>query len=118
MKSPILRAQPSAGPKRWVSSIDGEPHEFSRPCTICDGVISEGQPISFFRGAWAHRKCAADALISGDAVNAWLALGSDLARYPRGYNVSETRVIVDQLLRMAARMEPAFYDPDVDEVSA
>ncbi len=110
MPSPKLRVQDSVGPKKWTSSIDGLQRSFSTPCDVCREAITEGQPISYLRGGWAHKTCATNSLISADAGSAWLALASDLSRYPRSYNVAETRVIVDQLIRMAAGMVPDEYE--------
>jgi hypothetical protein len=110
MKTPHLSLIRSTGPKKYISSIDGEPRQFSSPCGICATAISEGRDISYFRGSWVHATCASNTLISGSAVNAWLVLGADLARHPRAYNVADTKSIVNQLMKMAAGMQPEALD--------
>lgn len=108
MKTPHLKSIPSTGPRLDEFHVDGRLYinERSTPCPVCEGSISSGQQISFLRGGWAHASCATNSLITNGAVNAWLALGSDLARHPRAYGTLETRLIVNQLLRLAAAMEP------------
>lgn len=112
MKTPLLSSIPSTGPKVIKWRMDG--HEYTQthatPCEFCKGPIAEGAEISYFRGAWVHARCAADSLITGGADSAWLALGSDLARHPRAYRTAETRLIVNQLLRIAAGMQPDDVD--------
>lgn len=112
--TPKLGTIPSTGPRLDEYFVEGKMYvqQTSTPCPFCDGVIEAGQSISYVRGAWAHAGCATDSLVTGSAASAWLALGSDLARHPSAYRASETRLIVNQLLRMAARMEPDPVDFD------
>lgn len=108
MKTPKLSTIPSTGPRLDEYYIEGRMYmnEWSTPCPFCDGPIIGGQNISHVRGAWGHAECATDSLVAGSAGSAWLALGSDLARHPRAYKTAETRLIVNQLLRMAAGTAP------------
>lgn len=112
MKTPKLSTIPSTGPRLDEFYVEGQMYvnERSTPCPICRQRIVAGEHISYVRDEWAHEKCATESLVAGGAVGAWLALGSDLARHPRAYKTAETRLIVNQLLRMAARMEPDAVD--------
>jgi hypothetical protein len=102
--TPKLSTIPSTGPRLDEFFVDGRMYvnQRSTPCPFCETAIAAGEPISFVRGDWAHAACATDSLVSGGAANAWLTLGSDLARHPRAYKTAETRLIVNQLLRIAA----------------
>jgi hypothetical protein len=109
VKTPKLSTIPSTGPRlNEYYDADGSMyvHEWSTPCPMCGKNIVGGEDISYLRGTWAHAGCATTSLISGQAAGAWLALGSDLARHPRAYKTAETKLIVNQLLRLAAGMEP------------
>lgn len=108
MKAPNLTSIPSTGPKLTEFHVDGQMYvdQRSTPCPVCRKHITAGEDISSVFGSWAHAACATDSLIRGGAEQAWLALGSDLARHPRGYKTAETRLIINQLLRIAASMQP------------
>lgn len=108
MTTPKLSSIPSIGPRLDEFYAEGRMYvnERSTPCPICRKGIAAGEPISYVRGDWAHAACATSHLIAGGAASAWLALGSDLARHPRAYKTAETRLIVNQLLRLAAGMVP------------
>jgi hypothetical protein len=104
--TPKLSTIPSTGPRLDEFYVDGRLYmnERATPCPFCRKPISAGEDISFVRGEWAHAGCATNSLVSGSAASAWLTLGSDLARHPRAYKTAETRLIVNQLLRIAASM--------------
>jgi len=90
MKVIPLRTRESDGPA-------GDFQEQNTPCTVCVRSIAAGQEITYFRG-WAHARCVTDALLNSEAANAWLVLGSQLARRPSHFNATEVRAIVGQLL--------------------
>lgn len=104
MTTPKLSTIPSVGPRLDEFYVDGRLYvnERATPCPFCLKPISAGADISFVRGEWAHANCATNSLVAGSAASAWLTLGSDLARHPRAYKTAETRLIVNQLLRIAA----------------
>lgn len=110
--TPKLGTIPSTGPRLDEFFVEGRMyvHERSTPCPVCRKKIEAGEDISFLHGEWAHASCATNSLVESGARSAWLALGSDLARHPRTYRASETRLIVNQLLRLAAGMPPADVD--------
>lgn len=77
---------------------------------MCRGDIAAGQSITFFRG-WAHAKCVTDALLNSEAGNAWLVLGAQLARRPSYFSATETRAIVEKLLRLAGDLPVEAWIP-------
>lgn len=104
MTTPKLRTSTSSGPRLDEYFVEGRMYmnEWSKPCCACRKDIAAGETISYLHGEWAHAACATDRLVTGAAADAWLALASDLARYPRSYKTAETRLIVNQLLRIAS----------------
>ncbi|KAB1149246.1 hypothetical protein F7R91_05665 [Streptomyces luteolifulvus] len=72
-------------------------------CPGCDKVPAAGQRITKIFHAWWHASCGAAYLKSTAADEAWLALGHQLERRPSGFNNSETKAIVRNLLRIAGR---------------
>lgn len=104
--TPKLSTIPSSGPKRTTWIIEGRKvvHERYTPCEVCEETIADGADISFMRGDWVHAGCATKSLMDSDAHNAWLTLGADLARHPSAYSVKETKVILNQLMRIASAM--------------
>lgn len=117
MKTPKLSTIPSTGPRLDEYHVEGRMYvnEWSTPCPFCDNPIVGGQPISYVRGTWAHAACATDHLVTAGAASAWLTLGSDLARHPRAYKTAETRLIVGNLLRLAAGMQPGAFEDEGSE---
>lgn len=115
MKAPQLKTIQSAGPKRTTWIIEGQRriHERYTPCEFCEELIADGAEISFFRGGWLHAGCATKALMESEAKNAWLALGADMARHPRAYSAAETKVILNQLMRIASAMPVDDFEVDV-----
>lgn len=108
-KIPHLRSVPSAGyPGTFsVPHEDGVTTEHEKrvtPCGGCQHVTVEGDEITKYRRTWWHKTCAEKDIAAGNPGQAWLALGHDLARSPRSYNVGESRAIVGALLAM-------IYDP-------
>ncbi|MET0415790.1 MAG: hypothetical protein ABW022_07195 [Actinoplanes sp.] len=118
MNTPQLKTIASSGPKRTTWIIEGQRHVHERytPCDFCEKRIEDGAEISFFRGEWLHAACATKALLESEAHNAWLALGADMARHPRAYSAAETKVILNQLMRIASAMAVDAFE--VDEPSA
>lgn len=114
MKAPQLKTIPSSGPKRTTWIVEGrkQVHERYTPCEFCEQLIADGADISFFRGGWVHAACATTALVESEAHNAWLALGADMARHPSAYSAAETKVILNQLMRIASAM--AVDDFEID----
>jgi len=114
MTTPQLKTIQSSGPKRTTWIIEGQRHVHERytPCEFCEKRIEEGADISFFRGDWLHADCATKSLMELEAHNAWLALGADLARHPRAYSAAETKVILNQLMRIASAMAVDAFEVD------
>jgi len=98
-----LRVRESDGPT-------GDHGEQNTPCTVCRGDIAAGAQITYFRG-WAHARCVTDALLASEAGNAWLVLGAQLARRPSHFNATETRAVVEQLLRLAGDLPADMWHP-------
>lgn len=90
---PPLRAIHSTGP------LYGAPAGNSR-CGGCQKTIAVGESITNYRGTWWHQACSLSDIQAGSPREAWLALGHDLARYPRAYKVTESRAIIGALLGM------------------
>lgn len=90
-----------------------EDYRIATPCGGCQCVPAAGQEITKYRRSWWHLECAErDAAQAGPRAS-WMALGHDLARSPRAYNVRETRAIVGALLGMVHDPDSARYDePD------
>lgn len=105
-----LRVSEATGPREYQDSETGAPVEFSTPCTVCRGDIVAAQSITYFRG-WAHTKCVTDALLASAAGNAWLVLGAQLARRPSYFTATETKAIVEQLLRLAGDLPVDMWHP-------
>ncbi|MFE2994225.1 hypothetical protein ACFXG4_04740 [Nocardia sp. NPDC059246] len=77
----------------------------STPCPKCGRVTGEGEPITKMFGTWWHLSCAEEYLKTTGVDEAWRVLGTQLAAHPRGFNVTQTRAIVQNLLRMAGGTE-------------
>lgn len=104
---PHLRAIPSVGP------VKRDGHD-GTPCGGCQRLTRVGELVTQYKVGWWHSDCARRDIESGSPRAAWIALGHDLARSPRSYNVRESRAIVGALLGMV-------HDPDAefgDEESA
>lgn len=112
---PHLRSVKSTGPRAPIYWRDenGGRHQLerpSRPCGGCQRLTTEGDLVVKYRHTWWHQECATRDIGAGNARQAWLALGHDLARNPGGYRVRDTRAIVGALLGMIA--DPDEYTED------
>lgn len=113
-----LRTNLSTGP-RIVGHIDIGPDHTApivqdSPCPVCSRRIVEGDRITYLGAGWGHASCVSEELTTANARSAWLILGSQLARRPSHFNARETRVIVDNLLRLAGEFEPETWEPGDD----
>jgi hypothetical protein len=80
---------------------DAAGYETGQHCPGCDTRPAAGDEIIRFGSTWWHLTCARTLMRDGGANAAWMALGADLAARPSHYNVTETRAIVRNLLRLA-----------------
>ena len=111
---PHLRSVESNGPQTRTDGY-GE-WEVATPCGGCQRVTAPGELITKYRRTWWHQTCAVRDVAAGNARAAWIALGHDLARSPRAYNVRESRAIVGALLGMIH--DPDLYDEDDETVAS
>lgn len=101
-----LRATISEGPLDNMEPDTGAHYWDGTPCVVCDSLIGKGERITYFGRGWSHEKCVTDALATAKADQAWLVLGSQLARRPSHFTAAETKAVVGQLLRIAGGFEP------------
>lgn len=109
---PRLRAVPSTGAP--AEQVDGQLAPVATPCGGCQRLTEQGEPITKYRGTWWHLFCANLDANAGNPDQAWLALGYDLARSPRAYNVRESRAIIGALLGMLEDARRPLLEPDGD----
>jgi hypothetical protein len=74
----------------------------SRPCPGCRQVTLEGDVITKLFRVWWHHDCAKSYLREKGKDEAWLVLGRQLSDRPTHFNATQTRAIVDQLVRIAS----------------
>lgn len=83
----------------------------SRPCPGCGELTSEAEFITKLFRVWWHEKCAQAYLRTEGEEETWLVLGRQLADRPSMFKTTQTRAIVEQLLRIATdRLEPTRSD--------
>lgn len=110
MTVPQMSYSPSVGPRRHPQP-DGTVYLTANPCPECKGRIDEGENVTFTPAGWGHLDCIEQVLAEVDAADAWLLLGSQLARRPSHFKAAEIRVIVANLLRAAAGMPVDGWKP-------
>jgi hypothetical protein len=92
----------STGPRLDVVGEGGQRYVgTATACPGCHKVPMVGQLITKIFDTWWHADCGAKHLRNVGANQAWLALGAQLQRAPSRFSTSETRVIVQNLLRIA-----------------
>lgn len=109
-----LRTRPSDGPIAYTETDTGAVCEHSTPCPACDEEIDTGALITRLGGRWYHARCVTDWLAERGAPDAWLVLGSQLARTPSRFTAKETSAIVGQLLRLAGGLPAAPWEPEYE----
>lgn len=96
-----LRTMKSLGPVPYTETDTGAQVERSTACPACGGAIGIGQLVSRRDREWLHADCLTDTVRAAGAQEAWLVLGSQLAKRPGDFTRTEVRLIVAQLLRLA-----------------
>jgi hypothetical protein len=89
----------------------------SKPCPGCQTVTDPGDVIMKLDWRWWHVECAARRLTTISPREAWIALGRSLAERPSNFKTTETRAIVENLLRLVDRVSADdAVDADHDEL--
>lgn len=88
-----------ANPETEAEEVYDRP---SRPCPGCGHVTSEGDSITKLFRTWWHHQCAVTYLRTEGADETWLVLARQLADRPGNFKTTQTRAIVEQLIRIAS----------------
>lgn len=73
------------------------------PQVGCGKPLGEREAIRKLSGHWLHDACAVESLRKAAPDAAWIMLAEHLARRPGDFKVTETRAIVNAVVRIAAR---------------